>query len=352
MLLNQKNPLVSICIPTYNSARFLRESLDSIVNQTYPNKEIIISDNVSNDETEKIVKEYVEKYKVKYYRNEKNIGAEANFTRCIELANGEFIAIFHSDDLYLPDMVKKQVEAFQKKPTIGAVFTMASLINSKNEVIGKIKLPSKLKGKYVYDFPEIFFSVLENLNFLVCPSAMVRSKIYKELVPFNEKRFKTSADLDMWLRILQICSIAILNEYLIEHRVSNTQGSFQLRYLRTEQADFFKVMDCYLSVKIGNMNIPKNVLNKYEFLRSIDKIRCAINYLIQGKEKDAKSLLKKSFSFYVFFGAIRSFKKTKFLIYWISGLILLVLICLGLWKYIMKSLYYLLYRWKRNLYNW
>ena len=52
-------PLVSICIPTYNDARFLRESLDSIVNQTYSNKEIIVSDNVSTDETEKIVKEYV-----------------------------------------------------------------------------------------------------------------------------------------------------------------------------------------------------------------------------------------------------------------------------------------------------
>ena len=352
MLLNQNNPLVSICIPTYNSAEYLRESLDSIVNQTYPNKEIIISDNASTDETEKIAKEYMEKHKVKYYRNEKNIGAEANFTRCVELANGEYIAVFHSDDLYLPDMVKKQVEAFQKSPTIGAVFTMASLINSKNEVIGKIKLPSKLKGKYVYDFPEIFFSVLENLNFLVCPSAMVRSKIYKELAPFNEKRFKTSADLDMWLRILQICSIAILNEYLIEHRISNTQGSFQLRYLRTEQADFFKVMDCYLSVKIGNMNIPKNVLNKYEFLRSIDKIRCAINYLIKDRLQDAKDLLKKSFSIDIFRGAIGNIGKPKFLTCWILGLILLGLVDIGLGKYIRKSLYYLLYRRKRNLYNW
>jgi hypothetical protein len=156
----------------------------------------------------------------------------------------------------------------------------------------------------------------------------------------------------MWLRILQICSIAILNEYLIEHRISNTQGSFQLRYLRTEQADFFKVMDCYLSVKIGNMNIPKNVLNKYEFLRSIDKIRCAINYLIKDRLQDAKDLLKKSFSIDIFRGAIGNIGKPKFLIYWILGLILLGLVDIGLGKYIRKSLYYLLYRRKRNLYNW
>ena len=341
-------PLVSICIPTYNSARFLRESLDSIVNQTYSNKEVIVSDNASTDETEKIVKEYVKKYKVKYYKNEKNIGAEANFTRCIELANGELIAIYHSDDLYLPNMVKKQVEAFQKSPTIGAVFTMASLINSKNEVIGKIKLPSKLKGKYVYDFPKIFFSVLENLNFLVCPSAMVRSKIYKELVPFNEKRFKTSADLDMWLRILQICPIAILNEYLIKHRVSNTQGSFQLRYLRTEQADFFKVMDCYLSDSSILLDIPPKILNKYEFQKYIDNVRCAINYLIKKQTQDAKKLLKRSFSANIFFEAISNLNKPKCFIYWCIGVFVLVLIRFGLGQNLGKSLHWLLYTFKRR----
>ena len=60
-------PLVSICIPIYNSAGFLSKCLDSIVSQTYPNKEIIVSDNASTDETEKIAKEYVEEYKIKYY---------------------------------------------------------------------------------------------------------------------------------------------------------------------------------------------------------------------------------------------------------------------------------------------
>ena len=348
MLSSQKNPLVSICIPTYNSAKSLRESLDSIVKQTYSNKEIIISDNASTDETEKIVKEYVEKYKIKYYRNEKNIGGEANFNRCIELAQGEYIAIYHSDDIYLPNMVEKQVQAFQKSPAIGAVFTMVSLINSKNEVIGKVKLPSKLKGKYVYDFPEIFFSVLENLNFLVCPSAMVRGKIYKELMPFNEQKFGTSADLDMWLRILESHPIAILDEKLMSYRISKAQGSYLSRYLRTEQADFFKVMDYYLANKVTNIGIPKNELNKYEFLRSIDKIRCAVNYIIQGNEKDARRLLKESFSANVFRGAIGNVRKPKFLAYWIFGLMLLGLVYLGLGKHLGKSLHWLIYTFKRR----
>jgi len=343
-----KFPLVSICIPTYNNARFLRECLDSIVNQTYQNKEIIIVDNASTDETKKIVKEYVEKYKVKYYRNKKNIGGGANFTRCIELANGELIAIYHSDDLYMADMVQKQVRVFQGNSSIGAVFTLANHINSFGKIIGESKIPSELRNKKYYYFSEIFLSLLSNLNFLVCPSVMVRNKIYKKLVFFDECRFGTSADLDMYLRILEDHPIAILDEKLISRRVCNTHISFSYGYLRTEQADFYRVMDYYLANKFDNMDIPRGTLNKYEFLRSIDRIRCAANYLIQGKEKYAKRLLKKSFSFYIFLGAISSFKKTKFLIYWISGLGLLVLIYIGLGKHIGGKLHWLLYKWKRR----
>ncbi len=337
-------PLVSICIPTYNTAKTLRKCLDSILNQTYPNKEIIISDNASTDETEKIIKEYVKKYKVKYYKTEKNIGGEGNFTRCIELATGEFIAIFHADDLYQPNMVERQVKVFQDNTSVGAVSTQANYINSHGKIIGESKLPNGLRNKKIYHFSEIFISILSNLNFIVCPSVMVRGKIYKGLVHFNEKKFGTSSDLDVWLRILEKQPIAILDEKLMSYHISNAQGSFSYGYLRTEPADFYRVMDYYLTNKVDNIDIPRNVLNKYEFLRSIDKIRCAVNYLIQGKGKEAKGLLKKSFSFYIFLGAISSFKKTKFLIYWISGLGLLVLIYLGLGKYVGEKLHWLLYK--------
>ena len=344
-------PLVSICIPTYNVEKTVIDTVQSILNQTYHNSEIIIVDNDSTDDTLNLLRKFKDS-RIKIYKNNKNIGGEANFSKCVKLANGEYIAVFHADDLYMPDMVQKQVQIFQDDPSVGAVFTRADFINSYGKIIGESKLPIELGNKRIYYFSEIFVSILSNLNFLICPSAMVRGKIYKELMPFNEKKFGTSADLDMWLRILERQPIAIIDEKLMSHRVSKAQGSFYSRYLRTEQADFFKVIDYYLANKVDNMDISRNVLKKYEFLRSIDKIRCAVNYLIQGKKKCAKRLLKKSFSFYIFLGAISSFKKTKFLIYWISGLILLVLICIGLGKYIGKSLYYLLYRWKRNLYNW
>ncbi len=337
------NPLVSICIPTYNSAGFLEESLDSIVNQTYPNKEIIVSDNASTDNTEEIIKKYVEKYGIKYYKNERNIGAEANFSKCIQLSQGEYIAIFHSDDVYMPNMIQEQVQTFQDNLSIGAVFTRANLINTHNKIIGESKLPIKSRNKGVYRFPEIFLSILSNLNFLTCPSALVKSKIYKELIPFDENRFKSSADLDMWLRILERHPVVILDKKLMYYRISNRQGSFHINHLRTEKADFFKVMDYYLSDRVSKMNIPKYVLNKYEFLRSIDRIRCATNYIIQDRLQDAKKILKKSFSVDILRGAMGNIGKPKFIAYWIFGIFLLVSVHLGLGKYLRKSLYYLLY---------
>jgi uncharacterized Zn-finger protein len=245
-------------------------------------------------------------------------------------------------------MVQKQVKAFEDNPTIGAVFTLAKLINVRGEVIGEGELPVELSGKRVYYLPEIFLSILENRNFLMCPSCMVRSQLYKELAPFDVERFGSSADLDMWLRLLERCPIAILDERLMCYRLSKTQGSYQLSYLRTEQSDFFRMMDYYLSVKSGVLDIPHNALNKYEFRRSLDNIRCAANYLIKDQPREAKKLLRKSFSATILRGAVGSIGKPEPVAYWVFGILLLILIHLGLGRHLRKGLHWLLYERKRS----
>jgi glycosyltransferase involved in cell wall biosynthesis len=344
----RNQPLVSVCIPTYNAEKTVVDTVQSILNQTYQNLEIIVVDNASTDNTLAILQQFKDQ-RIKIYTNSKNIGGERNWSRCIGLTSGEYIAIFHADDLYKPDMVKKQVQAFQDNPSVGAVFTMANRINERGEVLGGgILLPAKLREKRIYYFHEIFISILGNLNFLRCPSAMVRSEIYKELAPFNIERFGTSADLDMWLRILERRPIAILDEKLMSHRISDTQGSYSYNYLRTEQADFFKVMDFYLSNKSDNLDIPPSALNKYELQRSRGNITRAMNHLIKGQSQDAKKLLRKSFSGKVFRAMMGYMGKPRFLAHWILGAMLLVLTHLGVGRYIGKGLYWLLYSRKRG----
>lgn len=343
-------PLVSICIPAYNTAKFLKKSLDSIVNQTYTNREIIVSNNASTDDTAKIVKKYVEKYKIKYFENDKNIGPWRNFERCISLAKGEYIAIFHADDIYMPNIVQKQVEYFQKNLQIGAVFTNANLINGRGEIIGESKLPVELNKKGTYYFTDIFFSTLNNLHYLVCPSVMVKSKIYHELIPFRDDLFETASDVDMWFRISEKYPIAILPEKLMNYRFSNTHETYLIRYLRTVEADYFKVMDYYLANKLKNVNISKNTLSNYEFQRSRDKLKCVINHIIRDEITDAKGLLKKPFSIDIFWNVGGMKRKYKYLFYFLLEVMMSILISFGLIKYVKKILFWRLYQWRRRDY--
>ncbi|MEO1673070.1 MAG: glycosyltransferase, partial [Cyanobacteria bacterium J06631_2] len=87
--MNKNNPLVSIGMPVYNGANFIREALDSILSQTFDNFELVICDNASIDETEKICREYASKdSRIHYHRSQQNLGATWNFNRVFELASG------------------------------------------------------------------------------------------------------------------------------------------------------------------------------------------------------------------------------------------------------------------------
>ncbi|MFC1988643.1 glycosyltransferase family 2 protein [Chloroflexota bacterium] len=338
---------MSICIPAYNAEKTMMSTLQSIANQTYHNIELLVVDDASTDNTLSRLQQ-INEPRLVIHKNERNIGCEANFTRCIRLTSGEYIAKFDADDLFMPNMIEKQVQTFQDNPTIGAVFTLANLINEKDEVIGETNLPIELRGKGIYHFPEIFISILENGNFLV-GNCMVRGELYQELVPFDEDRFGKAADFDMWLRILEKHPVAILEERLMSYRLSNTQDSYLYQYLlRTEQAEYFKVMDYYLGIKSNVLDIPRRVLNKYEFQRSMDKLRCAENYVIKGQPQEAKKFLKESFSTTVFRGVMGSINKPEILANWIIGMMLLVLVYLGLGRYLGKSLHWWLYTWKRR----
>lgn len=337
-----KQPLVSICIPVYNSEKTIVSTVQSIVNQTYQNLEIIIVDNASTDHTLAFLEKFTDP-RINIYKNDINIGAERNFSKCIELATGDYIAIFHADDLYNSEMVQKQVQAFQENSFVGAVFTLANRINYQGEVIGEYKLPVESKNNGIYCCSEIITLVLKKGNFLVCPSAMVKSELYKKLAPFNVDKFGTSADLDMWLRILERCPITILNEKLMSYRISKIQGGFLYNHLRTDEADFFKVIDYYLSKKIRIKNIPNSALNNYKFQRYTDNVIRAVNYINKGQSQNAKKLLKQSISTELFRIALKGIEKSKDLAFLPFGVMLLVLIDFGLEQYICKMFIRLLY---------
>lgn len=299
-------PLVCICIPTYNAAATIRETLESILAQTYPKLIVHVSDNASTDETLKIIESMADS-RVTVHRHAENIGGEGNFNRCIELAEGKYTAIFHADDVYEQEMVAKQVAFLEANPDVGAVFTEASLINEKGKIIGEIRLPRGIASPSgLYDFTTMFKAVLRYSNFFICPSVMVQTQVYKkEIKCWRAELFRSSADLDLWFRILQHHLIGYLPERLMRYRISTSQWSARVR-LGTERTDFFLVIDHYLAQESVRAVLDATDMDNYRWLDRRDRVMRATNLFIGGHARQASALVLDVFSWDALRGAFKS----------------------------------------------
>lgn len=301
-----KLPLVCICLPTYNVEATVCETLKSILAQTYSNLVVHVSDNASTDATLEVI-ESLGDGRVTVHRNDVNIGGEGNFNRCIQLAEGKYTAIFHADDIYEPDMVAKQVAFLESHQQAGAVFTEASLIDDTGKVIGEICLPKDIKAQSgLYDFAMMFKAVLRHSNFLICPSVMVRTRVYQqEIKNWRGDLFKSSADLDVWLRILQHHAVGYLPERLIRYRISNNQWSARVR-LATERANFFLVIDHYLVQNSVRFQLDASDLQNYRWLERRDRTMRAVNLCLTDCSAEVVNLTNDFFSFDAICAALQS----------------------------------------------
>ncbi|MAE21962.1 MAG: hypothetical protein CMK92_05975 [Pseudomonas sp.] len=273
---------VTICIPLYNCENTIAKTLDSLVNQSYENIKIKVFDNQSTDKSAEIVKKFVEKYThVEYFYNEVNLGAEGNFTRCIQEAEGDFTAIFHSDDIYYQSMVEEQIRVLINDSKIGAVACHAQEINENDEVVGERYIPSILKKEdlYVFEPNELRSFVCKYANFITCPSVMIRSSFLKnEIKIWNGDEYKSSADLDVWLRINKIFRFAFLNKPLMGYRLAQESFSYRIAKLRTYKHDLFLVLD----------TIENKTLNEVEdsYFLEFKDITLRIVNIIRSKKLD------------------------------------------------------------------
>lgn len=180
---NNIHPLVTICLPVYNGEKMIHRALESCLNQTYRNLEIIVVDNASTDNTEEIASRYLYRDKrIKYFRNDTNIGLIKNYLRSFELAQGEFFQLLPYDDWLSRNYIEEGVKGFSLDPNISAVFSrvITLLIQSgdsfafSNEVILKPRVyPTD------YFFRVVYRSQLGANDIL----AMLRTKDVKDMAP-------------------------------------------------------------------------------------------------------------------------------------------------------------------------
>jgi glycosyltransferase involved in cell wall biosynthesis len=301
---------VCICIPTYNAAATIRETLSSALAQTYPNFTIKVLDNASTDGTLEIVESFRDE-RISIVRSETNIGAVANFDRCIQLAEGPYTEIFHSDEVYEPDMVARQVEVLESNPAVGMVFTEAHLIDSKSRVFGEttvakyIGAPSGTVAIRTYE--ELLPAIYRAGNFLLCSGALVRTDIYKnEVCRWRADLFASSCDLDVWLRILEKHSAAFILAKLMRTRTSQTQASYTEIKRNVARADMFLVLDHYLEKPRSQKVLTSVDMAGYAAMQRMDRARRAMNLYLMSRSDEARPLLRENFEFGLIAYAFRS----------------------------------------------
>ena len=283
-------PLVSIVIPAYDAAPFLREALDSLLAQTYDNVEIILLDDASTDATPEIAAEYTGA--IAYVRQLTNLGIYDNINVGISLAHGDLIATYHADDIYLPTIVEAQVNYLNAHPEVGAVFCADILVDAEGLEYARLVLPPEIRGEKPLDYPTVLNALLTYKNrFLVSPTMMVRASVHHEVGVYRQVQYRNTSDVEMWLRIARRYPIAVIESHLMKYR--HFHGSSAQRYhrLRTEPENFFIILDEYLAAGDSALVTPQSRVN-YEAHRSEDRLMNAISCYIKGQPSDGRRALR------------------------------------------------------------
>jgi glycosyltransferase involved in cell wall biosynthesis len=207
-------PKVSVIIPVYNAEKYIKDAIDSVLNQTYKDLEIVVVDDGSTDKTKEIVE--IQRRKVvrvhvdiEYiYQMNKGPGAARNTG--IKAATGEYIAFLDSDDMWMPEKIGKQVVKFKENPDYGLIHTDRIRL----EPDGTLRTT---KGKTLEG--DVFKELLMG-NFIVCSSVLIKKSCFDDIGLFDEDRNNRAEDYDIWLRIAKNYQIGFIAEPLIRYRVN------------------------------------------------------------------------------------------------------------------------------------
>jgi alpha-1,3-rhamnosyltransferase len=221
------NPLVSIIVITYNSEKYVLETLESAKSQTYKNIELIITDDSSIDNTAEICRIWIEKNKARFVRTKvitvsENTGIPSNCNRGVKAAKGEWIKLIAGDDCLINTCLENYVKYVLRHPEIEVVHS--DLLIYKDSFKEEFKIPSKKKILRFNDFaasPGFQFQVLLRFNPIKAPTVFIKKDVLRRLEYFDES-LRLTEDRSMWLKMTQNnIKIYYLAENTIMYRLHN-----------------------------------------------------------------------------------------------------------------------------------
>ena len=210
--------LVSVIIPAYNHEKYIKQCIESVLNQTYSNLEILVADDCSTDKT----REEIEKIKDKRLKKifpKKNQGAVNTMNELSKKCTGKYIAVIGSDDIWYPTKIEEQVKVFKENPKLGAVFTEADFIDDKNEKYENTEI-FNYKNMTAGERIRYFY---EKGNHLCHPSSMIKKSVFEDIGEYNNG-YRQLHDYDYWTRLIQKYDIYTINKRLMAYRRTKTNN--------------------------------------------------------------------------------------------------------------------------------
>lgn len=217
-------PKVSVLMPSYNHEKYVESAIQSVLDQSFRDFELIIVDDGSNDRTAELIMKFKDP-RIKVFLFKKNKGAAIAMAKCLEEAKGEYFATLGSDDLFLPEKLEKQVKHLDGHADVAAVFSYVQLIDDDGKDYKNINHPwygiFNQPNRSRHEWLNYFFY---NGNCLCHPSVLARRDCYTTRST-PDPRFAQMDDFSRWIRICVKYEIYIIPENLVKYRIRREKAN-------------------------------------------------------------------------------------------------------------------------------
>ncbi|MBI4833572.1 MAG: glycosyltransferase [Planctomycetes bacterium] len=270
-------PLVTVIMPTYNHGQFIGEAVESVLNQTYKNIELIIIDNYSEDNTEKIVSSFKDT-RIKYFKLRNNGVIAASRNEGVRKATGRYIAFLDSDDIWLPFKLERQLNFLEENKDVGLVYGRAEIFGESDS--SGIEFPHL---KYVKT--GWLFDGLLKRNFIGILTVLLKKECLEDVGVFDEDvQIRSAEDYDLWLRISKKYKIGGINEIMAKYRVHGANVSLDAT---KNLSACLRVVNKISSKTEISKNAQNNAIGKLHF-------KMAKEYILSGNKEKSFESIKRS----------------------------------------------------------
>ena len=268
-------PKVSVIIPTYNREEFIVETINSVLNQTYKDFEIIVVDDGSTDKTKQKLEPFKSKIKLIEQKNSERAVARNNG---VKNSSGEYTAFLDSDDIWTEDKLEKQVELLDSRPDAVLTYGQCLRINEQGEKIKSAK--RQLEG-----FSGEVFENLLMRNFIASPTPMIKRKYFEKTTGFQTK-YIPYEDWEFWLRFSLIGKFYFLEQPFAYYRIHKSQS---VKLVQAEKIE--KVTSLLLE---DSFKLKENIDTVKNKSLGLANLRFCYWYLLSNQHEKAKEKLKKA----------------------------------------------------------